>query len=377
METNIPFELTNEQRKYLGLSPVGGTWELVYFENQYLYYDGNIIRKKITVDDDGSYYEAELYEVTEENRTILLPKTKRGKPKKMNYTATLSFSPFGVYFMFSAKEIIIANYTTQTTFYHENPQSNISLNDWLKQWISETTEEDLKEIELYKKAKRKHVKYKEGDFFSFKIGRRKWGFGRIVLNIAQLRKSATFMAQKNYGLTHLMGQALYIMIYQKIADTTEIDINELRQCKTFPVQAIMDNTIYYGEYKIIGNLPVTADEWEPIISYGRSISGQDRDTVYLQYGMIFKETTIDKFDKYLRIDNIINPYRKEEIGFGINSYRILANEMKSLVTAQRKRKSTDLRDPENIEIKREIFSFFGLDADKSYAENLKLMGISD
>lgn len=377
METNIPFELTNEQRKYLGLSPVGDTWELVYFEKQYLYYDGNIIRKKITVNDDGSYYEAELYEVTEENRTILLPKTKRGKPKKMNYTATLSFSPFGVYFMFSNNGIIIANYTTQTTFYHENPQSNISLNDWLKQWISETTEEDLKEIELYKKAKRKHVKYKEGDFFSFKIGRRKWGFGRIVLNIAQLRKSATFMAQKNYGLTHLMGQALYIMIYQTIADTTEIDINGLRQCKTFPVQAIMDNTIYYGEYKIIGNLPVTTDEWEPIISYGRSISGQDKDTVYLQYGMIFKETTIDKFDKYLRIENIINPYRKEKIGFSINSYHILANEMKSLVTVQRKRKSTDLRDPENIEIKREIFSFFGLDADKSYAENLKLVGIND
>ena len=377
METNIPFELTNEQRKYLGLSPVGDTWELVYFEKQYLYYDGNIIRKKITVNDDGSYYEAELYEVTEENRTILLPKTKRGKPKKMNYTATLSFSPFGIYFMFSNNEIIIANYTTQTTFYHENPQSNISLNDWLKQWISETTEEDLKEIELYKKAKRKHVKYKEGDFFSFKIGRRKWGFGRIVLNIAQLRKSATFMAQKNYGLTHLMGQALYIMIYQTIADTTEIDINGLRQCKTFPVQAIMDNTIYYGEYKIIGNLPVTTDEWEPIISYGRSISGQDKDTVYLQYGMIFKETTIDKFDKYLRIENIINPYRKEKIGFSINSYHILANEMKSLVTVQRKRKSTDLRDPENIEIKREIFSFFGLDADKSYAENLKLVGIND
>ena len=151
METNIPFELTNEQRKYLGLSPVGDTWELVYFEKQYLYYDGNIIRKKITVDDDGSYYEAELYEVTEENRTILLPKTKRGKPKKMNNTATLSFSPLGVYFMFSSKEIIIANYTTQTTFYHENPQSNISLDEWLKQWISETTEEEVKEIELYKK----------------------------------------------------------------------------------------------------------------------------------------------------------------------------------------------------------------------------------
>lgn len=371
METNIPFELTNEQRKYLGLSPIGDTWELVYFEKQYLYYDGNIIRKKITVDDDGSYYEAELYEVTEENCTILLPKTKRGKPKKMNNTATLSFSPFGVYFMFSSKEIIIANYTTQTTFYHENPQSNISLDEWLKQWISETTEEDLKEIELYKNTKRKHVKYKEGDFFTFKIGRRKWGFGRIVLNIAQLRKSAAFISHKNYGLTQLMGQALYIMVYQKIADTTEIDINELKQCKTFPVQAIMDNCIYYGEYKIIGNLPVTADEWEPIISYGRSINGQDKDTVYLQYGMIFKETTIDKFDKYLRSNNIINPYRKEEIGFSISYYDILANGKKSVVSVHSK--STDLRDPENIEIKREIFSFFGLDADKSYAENLKLV----
>ena len=29
METDIPFELTNEQRKYLGLSPVGDTWKLV------------------------------------------------------------------------------------------------------------------------------------------------------------------------------------------------------------------------------------------------------------------------------------------------------------------------------------------------------------
>ena len=56
METNIPFELTNEQRKYLGLSPIGDTWELVYFEKQYLYYDGNIIRKKITALIPQHYY---------------------------------------------------------------------------------------------------------------------------------------------------------------------------------------------------------------------------------------------------------------------------------------------------------------------------------
>lgn len=376
MEANIPFELTNEQRKYLGLSPVSDTWELVYFAGQYLYYDGNIVRKKITIADDGSYYEAELYEITEENRTILLPKTKRGKPKKMNYTATLSFQPFGVYFRFSQNQIIIANYTTQTTFYHEVPQSNLSLKEWLSQWISETTEEDLEEIELYKNAKRQHIKYREGDFFTFKIGRKKWGFGRIVLNIAERRKSATFKAQKNYGLTHLMGKSLYIMVYRKIAETTEVDISELALCGTLPVQAIMDNCFYYGEYKIIGNRPVMADEWEPILSYGRSVNGRDTDTVYLQYGLIFKETTIDKFDKYLIDSNgEINPYRNEAIGFGIYNYSIIedlinGNGIKPAVGVPHSNR--DLRAPENIDIKREIFTFFGLDANKSYAENLKL-----
>lgn len=35
------------------------------------------------------------------------------------------------------------------------------------------------------------------------------------------------------------------------------------------------------------------------------------------------------------------------------------------------KKDNDLRNPKNLKIKRDIFSFFGLDADKSYAKNLK------
>ena len=40
------FELTNEQRKYLGLIPVEKNWDLVQLSDMYLYFDGNIIRKK-------------------------------------------------------------------------------------------------------------------------------------------------------------------------------------------------------------------------------------------------------------------------------------------------------------------------------------------
>ena len=76
------FELTNEQRKYLGLIPVEEDWELVKlnykYENIYFYFDGDIIRKKISLS-ENSYYETELNEKTTENRTVILPKTARGK----------------------------------------------------------------------------------------------------------------------------------------------------------------------------------------------------------------------------------------------------------------------------------------------------------
>ena len=82
----LKFELTNEQRKYLGLIPIEKDWELVKldykYEDIYFYFDGDIIRKKISLS-ENPYYETELNEKTSENRTVILPKTARGKIKIM------------------------------------------------------------------------------------------------------------------------------------------------------------------------------------------------------------------------------------------------------------------------------------------------------
>ena len=82
----LKFELTNEQRKYLGLIPVEKDWELVKldykYEDIYFYFYGDINRKKISLS-ENSYYETELNEKTTENRTMILPKTARGKIKIM------------------------------------------------------------------------------------------------------------------------------------------------------------------------------------------------------------------------------------------------------------------------------------------------------
>ncbi len=379
------FELTNEQRKYLGLIPVEEHWELVKFDNGiYYYFEDDIIRKEIKVS-KNYYHEAELNEKTAENRTMILPKTKRGKIKKFNYTATQSFSPFGTYFTFSTDGVIIANYTTQRTYYSEifSEKEKISLDDlkkWLDKWMKETTEEDLEEIEEFKNAKRKHCKFNEGDFFAFKISRREWCFGRILMDVSKLRKDENFEKNKNYGLANLMGKPLIIKVYHKISDNKNIDLKELSKCLALPSQAIMDNIFYYGEAIILGNLPLKPEENDMFISVSESISGIDKNIAYLQYGLIYREIPLSDYEKLIKELKIgAQTLRREGIGFVIDTYKlkecIEAKSNSPFWEKYKKHNVPDLKNPDYIELKRKIFKAFGLDADKTYEENLKMLEV--
>ena len=382
---NLIFELNNEQRKYLGLNPVEEHWELVKFDdNIYHYFEDDIIKKEITVS-ENYYHESELNEKTTENRTMILPKTKRGKIKKFNYTVTQSFSPFGTYFTFSADGVIIANYTSQRTYYSEifSEKEKISLDDlkkWLDKWMKETTEEDLEEIEEFKNAKRKHCKFNEGDFFAFKISRREWCFGRILMDVSKLRKDENFEKNKNYGLAHLMGKPLIIKVYHKISDNKNIDLKELSECLALPSQPIMDNIFYYGEAVILGNLPLKPEENDMFISVSESISGIDKNIAYLQYGLIYREIPLSDYEKLIKDLKIgAQTLRREGIGFVIDTYKlkecIEAKSNSPFWEKYKKHNVPDLKNPDHIELKRKIFKAFGLDADKTYEENLKMVEV--
>jgi len=385
VKMKLIFELINEQRKYLGLIPVEEHWELVKFDNGiYYYFEDDTIKKEIKVS-KNYYHEAELNEKTAENRTMILPKTKRGKIKKFNYTATESFSPFGTYFTFSIDGVIIANYTSQRTYYSEifSEKEKISLDDlkkWLDKWMKETTEEDLEEIEEFKNAKRKHCKFNEGDFFAFKISRREWCFGRILMDVSKLRKDENFEKNKNYGLAHLMGKPLIIKVYHKISDNKNIDLKELSKCLALPSQAIMDNIFYYGEAIILGNLPLKPEENDMFISVSESISGIDKNIAYLQYGLIYREIPLSDYEKLIKELKIgAQTLRREGIGFVIDTYKlkecIEAKSNSPFWEKYKKRNIPDLKNPDHIELKRKIFKAFGLDADKTYEENLKMLEV--
>ena len=88
-------ELTNEQRKYLGLELIEPSWERVEIPNNslkpelstgkdILFFDGDILRKVIWYQDSGSFSEDSFYLKTQDNRTMIAPITARGKPKRLN-----------------------------------------------------------------------------------------------------------------------------------------------------------------------------------------------------------------------------------------------------------------------------------------------------
>lgn len=293
-------ELTNEQRRCLGLELVDPAWERVEILNSIkpecesgkmiLYFDGDMIRKTISVWGDGSYEENAVHLKTLDNRTMIAPKTKRGKPKKLNAVNVQSFRAEGVYFFYDG-HVTLANYTTQQTYFSSSfaglaPMTEAQLQGFLKQWVLETDEAELERIQTFAMAKRRHCKFRERDFFRYKIDRTHYGYGRILLDVMKLKKSGRMFWDI------LMGRPLVVSVFHIITENPSVDIQELAKLKCCPSQFIMDNGFYYGEYEIVGNAPLPEDVDYPIM-YGRSISAIDRDKIMYQRGRFYNEIPLE------------------------------------------------------------------------------------
>jgi len=387
----MKFELTNGEREYFGLKKVKNNWDRIKLTDEiYLYFEGNTIKKSISVS-EHSYRENEMDEETE-NREFLLPKTKRGKPKKLNYSSFQSRNGIGSYFSYdSSSGVVIGNYTTQNTYYStdfeelEIPTFE-SLKEWVKNYIENSTASDLLEIKEFSVAKRKRVKISEGDFFCFKVDRRNYGFGRVLLDVRKLKKEGVFETKKHYGLTNLMGQVLSVKIYHKISEKKDYDLVVLKNTTSFPSQYIMDNQLFYGDCEIIGNLNLEKEELDFPISFSKSISYIDKNTVYIQWGLIYKETKLSKFNKYLIAENpfsshdhnknISNPFRNEGIGFDIDLTKSILDKCikegsnEPFWDADHYKRYWDLRNYKNKQVKDEILAEFGLNPELGYYENL-------
>lgn len=295
-------ELTNEQRRYLGLELIEPSWERIEIPNNsvkselstgniILYFDGDILRKEIAVDRNGRYLEKSYALKTQDGRRMIAPLTEKGKAKRLNGVNLQRCTPKGMYFRYENGQVTLANYTSQQTYYSSAfaglpAMSEDVLQDFLAQWIANTDETELERIFAFANAGRRHCKFKEGDFFRFNIDRTHYGYGRILLDIHKMRKSG----EKFWDI--LMGRTLAVSVYHIITEDPSVSTETLKKLKSCPSQFIMDNRFYYGEYRIIGYEPLPENVDYPVM-YGRSISARNRDRIQFQRGHVYREIPLD------------------------------------------------------------------------------------
>ena len=381
------FELTNNQREYFGLDPIQNHWDRVIFKGDtyrpesILYFDRDTIKRHI-VSTDSKYSETHYDELTKE-RSILLTKTGKGKEKKLTASVLEQRQPTGVYLSISNQDLTIGNYNTQTTFYSSRWEKNIQVEqrtipELVTEYIEKSPENYLTKINEFKKAKRKNVKFKEGDYFCFKLDRTNFGFGRLLLDVNKIRKKE--LITKQHGLGLLMGPPLIVQLFAYKSSTKNVSISTLDNQPKLPSDVMMDNLLLYGEYEIIGHRELKEDEIDFPISYGRSID--QRRIVFLQWGLIHEELPQEKFYKYVVGEKEYdqNPYGYYSIGFRphydtIDIAKAIANNgVYDFTNSEHYKSKWDLRNPNNKIIKDEIFKAFGLDPAKNYVSNCKITG---
>ncbi|MBS1597309.1 MAG: immunity 26/phosphotriesterase HocA family protein [Bacteroidetes bacterium] len=376
------YELTNSQRKYFGLNPIEKHWDKVvlksdkYRTESILYFDKNTIKKHIS-SSEIQYFEKQYDELTRD-RVILLPKTGKGKEKKLTASVLEQRQPTGVYLSVSCGILTIGNYNTQTTFYSSRwdneEQFRIPIPEIIEDFICKSTEKHLLEINDFANSKRKNVAFKSGDYFCFKLNRTEYGFGRLLLDVNKIRKKR--LINSYHGLGLLMGPPVIVELFVYKSPVKTIDIRILEGQPKLPSDVMMDNLLLYGEYEIIGHEEIKDEEFSFPISYGSSIDR--RPIVFLQWGLIHKELPQDAFKKYIYTEETQtgnNPYGYYSIGFrpSYDSIEVLKTISRdgeyNFDTARHYRAKWDLRNPKNSSIKDAIFNAFDLDPNKTYFEN--------
>ena len=105
-----------------------------------------------------------------------------------------------------------------------------------------------------------------------------------------------------------MGKPVACSVYHIVTERKDVTLEELRELDSLPSVHIMDNRLFYGDFEIIGNIPISEYEDYPIM-YGGSISALYRG-VLLQCGKLYR-----------KIDDgtaLYNNFTNSCIGFNLN-----------------------------------------------------------
>ena len=312
------FELTNEQRPCFGLQPIDPDWERIvakpspYHQHATIAYaQGNTLQKIIRTG-NFVYSEWDICEELSEDRQYLLPKTGKGKPILFSAANLEKRTPLGMCLSFALNpsihvpHISLYSYRSQwiyfTAEYDRLFMTDIDdFREWVENWCADTGPEDLAEIAAFAARPRQRVNFQEGDVFRFRINRRLYGYGRVLVDYAQMRK------KKIPFWDVMMGKPTACSVYHIVTERKDVSVEELKNLRSLPSVHMMDNHLFYGDFEIIGNIPIGDREDYPIM-YGDSHSVLERG-VMLQCGKLYRKLEGEKAFSF--------QFRNGGIGWGL------------------------------------------------------------
>lgn len=385
------FQLTDLQRPYFGLSEISSLEEVQLKNNASIFYMGNTIKKIIKY----KYYELSYYEYIEidteintNSRLTIIPKTNRGKEKKITPSNILNIKPDGT--IFNTRIYHTGKFRSFVSVY--NSRNNIrlpisnddslksisNLHDWIHNYINTCPKDYFSKIEKLKTEKHKTIKYKVGDIFRVEIDREFYGFGLIIGILEDLKRLKIF--SESHPLNRIMTVPILVRLYKFETHKPNTITEEITLNSLLPTQIKSDNDLIWGTHEIIDNKILFVDD----IHFPMQLD-INRMENYCQIGWgpaLFKvtnkkivENVIEFKKKYSSLNNTDYAYTFSNCGVGI---QISGLEIRDYIQGKGDYLFRNYLDHNSNNKQRiELFNILGIDQDMTFDEfNLKYNGLT-
>lgn len=374
------FELNNNQRSYFGLNIVEDSWDRIeYPKGLVCYYSGNCIHK-VLINPDGkpNYYSEYDTQIETNERAKIIPKKAKGKEKLITPTTIYDYNEEQTNFHVQIavnedKDVYITLEIGQQKLDLENNtdcfKSMKTLNDFeqsMQCFVKELPTDHLEKIQELKNkkpVKTKSVRFKSGDFFAVPVKFDLYGnpvdyvFGRHLLNISKLRK--TDIVSKDHHWHSLMTVVQLVMMYDYNSQSLTQNLQELKSKPTTPSFHMMDDQLMRGEYPIIGNIPLEAEELSFPMHYG-TYTNHHKKGFFFGWGFCM-------LNDIANLD--FNDYRNNGTIYGASlRLEMMRNGQEPYF------EHNDIEHPNNKAIKDKILESLGVSADIEYDEFCKHFG---
>lgn len=377
--------LNNEQRPYFGLDPIDPQWDEIEIKPGFtVFFDGETIKKVVSCFERRGieYKEYDTILPTRE-RQFVLPKTAKGKEKKLNFTSINAITPTGCIFA-----LRYGSEHNDSEIWAINPRNGISLPirkevpfksledyvSWRNDYIATCPDGYFEKIDRMRNSPHQTVKYFNGDIFRFEIDREHYGFGIVIGQIAKMRKDG--LLPKDHVLNHVMTVPLLVRYYRIMTKNHGLPLGEILASPLLPAEIISDNHLIWGVAEIVGSKKLEAADIDFPMHAGYMLSSKTNEKRFRfcwGLGMFISKPDDDYPILWDSKNTYINHLDNNAVSVGVDPDSII----REFRGESPHRSWGDIRHPKYADAKEKVFRFLEISNDTSLDEfNLKFNGMT-